>query len=104
MPAAGAPIGWILASTVPQSVLQPCAAPSQSAAPPAPAHTHPCPRRRCPALLQGELSLIEQLLPEELLLHIFERLPITALAAAQGVCRQWRRVGAAQPLWRRACM
>ena len=53
---------------------------------------------------QGELSLIEQLLPEELLLHIFERLPITALATAQLVCRQWRRVAAAQPLWRRACM
>ncbi|PRW56111.1 F-box 7 [Chlorella sorokiniana] len=53
---------------------------------------------------QGELALIEQLLPEELLLHIFERLPIIGLATAQLVCRQWRRVGAAQPLWRRACM
>ncbi len=53
---------------------------------------------------QGELSLIEQLLPEELLLHIFERLPITALATSQLVCRQWRRVAATQTLWRRACM
>ena len=53
--------------------------------------------------LQAELSLIEQLLPEELLLHIFERLPITALGTAQCVCAQWRRVGATQTLWRRAC-
>lgn len=53
---------------------------------------------------QGELSLIEQLLPEELLLSILARLPITSLAAAQCVCSQWRRVGAAPPLWRRACM
>lgn len=52
---------------------------------------------------EGELSLIEKMLPEELLLHIFERLPIASLAAAQCVCSQWRRVGDAQPLWRRAC-
>jgi hypothetical protein len=52
---------------------------------------------------QGELSLIEQLLPEELLLLIFERLPIVSLAAAQCVCHAWRRVGGAQPLWRAAC-
>lgn len=53
--------------------------------------------------LQGELSLIEKTLPEELLLHIFEQLPITALAAAQCVCTQWRRVGDTPSLWRRAC-
>lgn len=53
---------------------------------------------------QGELSLIEKMLPEEMLLHIFERLPITALAAAQCVCRQWRSVGATPALWRAACM
>jgi hypothetical protein len=53
--------------------------------------------------LQGDLSLIEQLLPEEMLLHIFERLPIASLAAAQLVCRQWRSVGDTQTLWRRAC-
>lgn len=53
---------------------------------------------------RGELSLIEQLLPEELLLAVFARLPITSLAAAQCVCGQWRRVGGAPPLWRRACM
>ena len=70
-----------------------------------PSCTHaPCTPLPPPPPPQGNLSPIEQLLPEELLLHIFERLPITALAAAQGVCRQWRRVGAAQPLWRRACM
>ncbi len=44
------------------------------------------------------------MLPEEMLLHIFERLPITALAAAQCVCRQWRSVGATPSLWRAACM
>lgn len=57
-----------------------------------------------PRTLQGELSLIEKMLPEEMLLHIFERLPITALAAAQCVCRQWRSVGATPALWRAACM
>ncbi|EFN58921.1 hypothetical protein CHLNCDRAFT_19561, partial [Chlorella variabilis] len=48
-------------------------------------------------------SLIEKMLPEELLLHIFQRLPIASLAAAQLACRQWRLVGATQLLWRRAC-
>lgn len=43
------------------------------------------------------------MLPEELLLHIFQRLPIASLAAAQLACRQWRLVGATQLLWRRAC-
>ena len=63
----------------------------------------PRPPSRLSPALQGELSLIEKTLPEELLMHIFQFLPITALAAAQGVCRQWRRVGGAQTLWRRAC-
>ena len=53
--------------------------------------------------MQGELSLIEKLLPEEVLLGIFALLPITAIATAQSVCLQWRRVGGAQTLWRRAC-
>jgi hypothetical protein len=47
--------------------------------------------------------LIEKLLPEEVLLLVLERLPITSLAAAQCVCRQWRNVGASQSLWLRAC-
>lgn len=50
-----------------------------------------------------EPSLIEKLLPEEVLLLVLERLPITSLAAAQCVCRQWRNVGASQSLWLRAC-
>ena len=52
------------------------------------------PQHKAPITPPYKISLIEKLLPEEMLLHIFERLPITALAAAQCVCRQWRSVGA----------
>lgn len=55
------------------------------------------------AVLQVNLSLIQKLLPEELLLKVFTALPVTSLAAAQCVCRQWRGVGAAPPLWAAAC-
>lgn len=51
-----------------------------------------------------ELSLIEKLLPNEMLLLVFARLPISSLGAAQCVCRQWRIVGAAPSLWRTACL
>lgn len=53
---------------------------------------------------QGELSLIEKMLPDEMLLHIFQRLPVPTLATAQCVCRQWRSVGATPVLWRTACL
>lgn len=66
--------------------------------------------RRCltavplPTCLQVELSLIEKLLPEEMLLYVLQFLPIHGLAAAQIVCRQWRSVGGSPSLWRAACM
>ncbi|PSC69046.1 F-box 7 [Micractinium conductrix] len=53
---------------------------------------------------QVELSLIEKLLPEEMLLYVLQFLPIHGLAAAQIVCRQWRSVGGSPSLWRAACM
>lgn len=50
-----------------------------------------------------ELSAIQRMLPNELLQHVLSFLPAAALGAAQCVCRQWRDVGAAPPLWRAAC-
>lgn len=50
------------------------------------------------------LSLIEEMLPDEMLLHIFKHLSVTNLAIAQCVCHQWRYVGASPSLWRNACM
>ena len=47
--------------------------------------------------------MIEQLLPDELVLAVFARLPIAALGAVQCVCRQWRGLGRAPSLWRAAC-
>ena len=43
------------------------------------------------------------MLPEEMLAAVFSRLPVGSLGAAQCVCQQWRRVGAAPELWRAAC-
>jgi F-box protein 9 len=59
-----------------------------------------------PAPPQGEpraLSLIETLLPDEMLVAVFARLPVASLGAAQCVCRQWRCVGGAPTLWAAAC-
>ena len=52
---------------------------------------------------EKELSLIEKLISEELLLLVFNRLPLASLGAAQVVCRQWRAVGGSPSLWRAAC-
>ena len=38
-----------------------------------------------------------------MLAAVLGRLPVGSLGAAQCVCRQWRRVGAAPELWRAAC-
>lgn len=51
-----------------------------------------------------QLSLIEKLLPNEVLLLVFARLPVTSLGGAQCVCQQWRVVGNYPSLWRAACM
>eukprot|EP00887_Chlorella_sp_A99_P002797 scaffold6.g2797.t1 len=55
------------------------------------------------ATKEVELALIQQMLPEEMLLAVLAKLPPPALAAAQCVCRQWRAAGAAPALWRAAC-
>lgn len=51
-----------------------------------------------------ELSLIEKLLPNEILLLVFARLPVSSLGAVQCVCHQWRMVANYPSLWRAACM
>ncbi|KAL4540878.1 hypothetical protein Ndes2437B_g05283 [Nannochloris sp. 'desiccata'] len=52
---------------------------------------------------QRELSLIETLLNNEMLLLIFSRLPIASVGACQVVCKQWRTVGETSSLWQAAC-
>lgn len=75
-------------------------------------HTRPSARRdlsspHLPAPPQDatdrELSLIEQLLPNEMLLLVFAQLPLSSLGAVALVSRQWRGVAAAPSLWRAAC-
>ena len=48
-------------------------------------------------------SLIEQFLPEELLLECFKWLPFQSLAMARCVCTQWNRVGDDRGFWKSAC-
>jgi F-box protein 9 len=59
--------------------------------------------RPSPLSPQVVLSPIQKLLPDEMLLLIFSKLPIGSLGAAQCVCQQWRAVGAAPSLWLSAC-
>ncbi|KAK9817830.1 hypothetical protein WJX72_002832 [[Myrmecia] bisecta] len=49
------------------------------------------------------LAPIQKLLPEELLLLIFAKLPAYSLAGAQCVCQNWRTVGNNPELWKAAC-
>ena len=53
---------------------------------------------------ERQLSLIEQLLPNEMLLMVFSKLPIHALGSASIVCRQWQAVASSPSLWRTACL
>lgn len=50
-----------------------------------------------------ELALIQQMLPEEMMLYIFAKLPVSVLGFSQCVCKQWKTVGASPSLWRAAC-
>lgn len=52
---------------------------------------------------QESNSLLQRLLPEELLINVFTLLTPTELAAAQLVCRQWRRASLFPDLWKTAC-
>lgn len=49
------------------------------------------------------LSLIEQLLPDDLLLYIFSWLPIQSQAFCRCVCKSWNRIGEERVLWKSAC-
>lgn len=51
-----------------------------------------------------KLGLIEQMLPDEMLLHVFQRLSVTNLGIAQCVSKQWRSIGSTPSLWRSACL
>lgn len=53
--------------------------------------------------MEAQLAPIQRLLPEELLLRVFDFLPSYALGMAQCVCSHWRAVGAAPRLWEAAC-
>ena len=50
-----------------------------------------------------DLAPIQRKLPEELLLSVLARLPPYELGRAQVVCKQWRALCAAEPLWQPAC-
>lgn len=50
------------------------------------------------------MSLIEKLLPNEMLLLVFAKLSKPSLGAAQLVCRQWKVVGDTPSIWRTACL
>lgn len=49
------------------------------------------------------LSLIEQLLPDDLLLYIFSWLPVQSQAFCRCVCKSWHRIGEERVLWKSAC-
>ena len=51
-----------------------------------------------------ELALIQQMLPEELLLLIFSQLPSYGLGPVQCTCKQWKAVSSYPSLWKAACM
>ena len=51
-----------------------------------------------------ELAPIQQMLPEELLLLIFSKLPSYGLGPVQCTCKQWKAVSSYQSLWKAACM
>jgi len=50
-----------------------------------------------------DLSLVQRLLSEELLVKVFEKLPITSLGIVPCVCKQWRSASNAPSLWKNAC-
>jgi len=50
-----------------------------------------------------ELALIQKLLPEELVLKIFELLDPYVLGRLACVCTQWRAWTMYSPLWKAAC-
>lgn len=50
-----------------------------------------------------DLSLIQRLLSEELLVKVFEKLPITSLGVISCVCKQWRSASNTPSLWKNAC-
>jgi len=51
-----------------------------------------------------ELALIQKLLPEELMLKIFELLDPHVLGRLACVCSQWRAWTMYSPLWKAACV
>eukprot|EP00884_Botryococcus_braunii_P021409 jgi/Botrbrau1/7952/Bobra.9_2s0110.1 len=53
--------------------------------------------------VQETNSLLQRLLPEELLIHVFTFLGPADVAIAQLVCRQWRHAGLFPDLWKLAC-
>lgn len=57
----------------------------------------------CPGLVQGDASLLHQVLPDEMLMLIFARLPPSSLGAAGCVCKLWKRLLSTSTLWRTAC-
>lgn len=50
-----------------------------------------------------DLAPIQRKLPEELLLAVLAWLPPYELGRAQVVCKQWRALCGAEPLWQPAC-
>lgn len=53
---------------------------------------------------QVELAPIQALLPDELLHHVFLKLPIMDVARTQCVCKHWRQLGEHAELWQQACL
>lgn len=49
------------------------------------------------------LSLIEQLIPDDLLLYIFSWLPVQSQAFCRCVCKSWHVIGEERVLWKSAC-
>ena len=49
------------------------------------------------------LSLIERILPDELLLECFKRLPLQSLAYCRCVCREWHGIANDRNLWKIMC-
>lgn len=50
-----------------------------------------------------ELALIQRVLPEEVMLSIFQRLSPYVVGRCSLVCRQWRLLADHPRLWERAC-
>mmetsp|Transcript_20682 Transcript_20682/g.39305 ORF Transcript_20682/g.39305 Transcript_20682/m.39305 type:complete len:311 (+) Transcript_20682:229-1161(+) len=51
-----------------------------------------------------QLSPIQKILPEEMLLEVFFRMPPQDVARAAGCCRQWRGIARSESIWRACCL